>query len=121
MAYSLDNGSVLGSLESPSWGREPDLFKVQPYWIVQNRLNGTPNSELTHHCWQCGWEDADTEVLEGDRHKRPVEEEREDDFVSTLGLLSDAGGDARVNGIPFDEVRTESWKEGWVAADIQQA
>jgi hypothetical protein len=23
-----------------------------------------------------------------------------------------------VNGVPFDEGRTEPWKEGWIAADI---
>jgi hypothetical protein len=30
--------NVLGSLACPSWGRKPDLFKEEPYWIVQNRL-----------------------------------------------------------------------------------
>ncbi len=29
------------------------------------------------------------------------------------GTLYDIGGDARVNGIPFDEYRTEPWKLGW--------
>jgi hypothetical protein len=31
---------------------------------------------------------------------------------------SDAGGDARANGVPFDEGRTQPWKEGWISADI---
>ena len=25
---------------------------------------------------------------------------------------------ARTNGVPFDEGRTQPWKEGWIAADI---
>jgi hypothetical protein len=35
-----------------------------------------------------------------------------------VGLLFDAGGDARANGVPFDQGRTQPWKEGWIAADI---
>jgi hypothetical protein len=42
----------------------------------------------------------------------------EDDYAETWGLLFDAGGDARANGVPFDECRTQPWKEGWIAADI---
>ena len=34
------------------------------------RLAAIPDSETAHHCWRCGWEDADTEALELDRHKR---------------------------------------------------
>jgi 5-methylcytosine-specific restriction endonuclease McrA len=34
------------------------------------RLAAIPDSEIAHHCWRCGWEDADTEALELDRHKR---------------------------------------------------
>jgi hypothetical protein len=70
------------------------------YWA---RLAAIPDSEIAHHCWRCGWEDADTEALELDRHKR---------------VLADAGGDARANSIPFDEGRTQPWKEGWISADI---
>jgi hypothetical protein len=62
--------------------------------------------------------DADTEALELDRHKRVLADGREDDYAETWGLLFDAGGDARANGVPFDEVRTQPWKEGWIAADI---
>jgi len=40
------------------------------------------------------------------------------DFPGTWGLLFDAGGDARVNGIPFDEGRTAPWKEGWIETDV---
>ena len=31
------------------------------------RLAAIPDSEIAHHCWRCGWEDADTEALELDR------------------------------------------------------
>jgi hypothetical protein len=46
-------------------------------------------------------------MLESGRHKRVIAEGREDDYPETWALLFDAGGDARVNGIPFDEDRTE--------------
>ena len=82
------------------------------------RLAAIPDSETADHCWRCGWEDADTEVIELARHKRVLAEGREDNYPETWGLLFDAGGDARVNGVPFDEGRTEPWKEGWIAADI---
>jgi hypothetical protein len=42
----------------------------------------------------------------------------EDDYAETWGLLFDAGSDAQANGVPFDEGRTQPWKEGWIAADI---
>jgi hypothetical protein len=82
------------------------------------RLAAIPTSENAHHCWRCGWEDADTEALELDRHRRVHAEGREDDYADTWGLLFDTGGGARANGIPFDEGRTQPWKEGWIAADI---
>jgi hypothetical protein len=37
---------------------------------------------------------------------------RIDDYAETWGVLFDAIGDARANGIPFDEGRTQPWKEG---------
>jgi hypothetical protein len=33
-----------------------------------------------------------------------------------MGLLFDTVGDARANGVPFDEVRTLPWKEGSTGA-----
>jgi hypothetical protein len=36
----------------------------------------------------------------------------------TWSLLFDAGGDARVNGVPFAEERTAPWKEGWIETDV---
>jgi hypothetical protein len=82
------------------------------------RLTAIPNSEEAHHCWRCGWDDADTEMLESARHKRILADGGEDDYPETWGLLFDAGGDARVNGISFDEERTAPWKEGWIETDI---
>src|SRR5882762_4637197 len=76
------------------------------------RLAAIPDSEIAHHCWRCGWEDADTEALELDRHKRVLADGGEDDYAETWGLLFDAGGDARANRVPFDEGRTQPWKEG---------
>jgi hypothetical protein len=61
------------------------------------RLAAIPDSEIAHHCWRCGWEDADTEALELERHKRVLAEGREDDYAETWGLLFGAGGDARAN------------------------
>ena len=89
---------------------------------IRSRLSGTSSCDTgfrdRHHCWRCGWEDADTEALELDRHKRVLADGGEDDYAETWGLLFDAGGDARANGVPFDEGRTQPWKEGWIAADI---
>jgi hypothetical protein len=81
------------------------------YWA---RLTAIPDSDGAHHCWRVGWEDADTEVLELARHNQVVADGREDDYSDTWGLLFDA----RVNGIPFAEERTGSWKEGWIETDI---
>ncbi len=74
--------------------------------------------EDASHSYRCGWEDADTEMLETERHRQALAEGKEDDFEATWGLLFDAGGDARVYGITFDESRTAPWKEGWIDADI---
>jgi hypothetical protein len=82
------------------------------------RLAAIPDSEIVHRDWRYGWEDADTEAFELDRHKRVLADGGEDDYAETWGLLFDAGGDARSNGIPFDEGRTQPWKEGWIASDI---
>jgi len=82
------------------------------------RFAAIPGSEQAHPCWRVGWEDADTELLESSRHSRIVAEGREDDYPDTWGLLFDAGGDARGNGIPFDDERTAPWKPGWIKADI---
>jgi hypothetical protein len=77
------------------------------------RLAAIPDSEIAHHCWRCGWEDADTEALELDRHKRVLAEGGEDNYAETWGLLFDAGGDARANAVPFDEaVRNHEKKAG---------
>ena len=82
------------------------------------RMTEIPDSQAAHHCWRCGWEDAATEMLESARHKRILAEGLEDDYPETWGILFDAGGDARVNGIAFDEERTAPWKEGWIETDI---
>ncbi len=82
------------------------------------RFSEIPDSEAAHHCWQCGWEDADTEALESARHKRALAEGREYRFEETWGNLFDSGEEARVNGVPFEDERTEPWKEGWIAVDI---
>ena len=73
------------------------LEKWQPVEYASGyraRLAGIPDSEEAHHCWRCGWEDADTEALESDRNKRVLAEGGEDDYANTWGLLFDTGGDA---------------------------
>src|SRR5712671_5342196 len=49
------------------------------------RLAAIPDSEIAHHCWRCGWEDADTEALELDRHKRVLADGGEDAYAETWG------------------------------------
>jgi hypothetical protein len=56
--------------------------------------------------------------LELDWRKRVLGDGREDDYTETWGLLFDAASDARANGVPFDEGRTQHWTEGSVAADM---
>jgi hypothetical protein len=53
-----------------------------------------------------------------ERHNRVLAAGGEDDYPETWSILFDAGGDARVSGIPFDENRTAPWKGGWIDADI---
>jgi hypothetical protein len=57
------------------------------------------------------------EALELDRHKRISVDGWEDDYAETWGLLFDAADDAPANGVPFDEGRTQPWKEASSAAD----
>jgi hypothetical protein len=82
------------------------------------RLEKASSSKNQPHSWQCGWEDAHLELLASDKHEQRLACGESDDYGETWGLLFDAGGDARVNGITFDERRTQPWKEGWIDADI---
>ncbi len=82
------------------------------------RLSALPDSESAHWSRHCGWEDADTEVLESIRHKRLISEGIEDHYSDTWGVLFDAGVHARQNGIPFDSECSQPWKEGWIEKDI---
>jgi len=68
--------------------------------------------------WRCGWEDADTDRLELARHRKVVGEGLEDSYEATWGVLFDAGRQARLHGIGFDEGRTRPWQAGWVKTDI---
>ncbi len=101
------------------WARTSSGWAPDEYAAgYRARLSATPNSEQASRCWCCGWEDADTEVLEAARHRRVLAEDGEDQYSDTWGLLLDAGRSARANGISFDEGWTKPWKEGWVDADI---
>ena len=96
-----------------------ELWVPQEYAVgFRARLAEIAHSEAAHACWRCGWDDADTEMIESARHCRAMEEGREDGYAGTQRLLFDAGHSARENGISFDEARTAPWKQGWVAADI---
>jgi hypothetical protein len=103
----------------------PGLAALNGHWNKDEyaagyraRLTAIPDFDGAHHCWRVGWEDADTETLELARHRKALAEGGDDDYPETWGLLFDAGGDARENGIPFDDERTAPWKEGWVETDI---
>lgn len=84
----------------------------------QARLAEIPLFETALHAWRCGWEDADIDLAESDRHGRVLAAGGKDDYGANWGVLFDAGGDARVNGVAFDARRTDPWKEGWIDADI---
>jgi len=80
--------------------------------------DATPSEEASHEWW-CGWEDADADLAAFAQHRLAVEAGRTDDYGEDWGLLFDSGGDARGNGIPFDENRTDPWKEGWIDVDVK--
>jgi len=68
-----------------------------------------------------GWEDADTELSESARRNRIIAEGGEEEFTETWGTLYDIGGDARVNGIPFDEHRTNDLRRETMSESEMQA
>jgi hypothetical protein len=82
------------------------------------RFENLPDSKNQSHSWLCGWEDAHLELAVSERRRQRLVCGERDDCEESWGLLFDAGGDARVNGIAFDARRTEPWKEGWIDADI---
>ena len=83
------------------------------------RLNEISAPESAPHAWLCGWEDADADLAESVRQRQTLAAGGKDDHSEVWGLLFDAGGDARVNGIAFAAGRTDAWKEGWIDADIK--
>ena len=97
----------------------PGLAALNGHWNKDEyaagyraRLTAIPDFDGAHHCWRVGY----IYILK--LHKKALAEGGEDDYPETWSLLFDAGGDARVNGIPFDDERTAPWKEGWVETDI---
>jgi hypothetical protein len=82
------------------------------------RFRDISSAKNLSHSWQCGWEDANLELVVTTHHEQKIADGESDDYGESWGLLFDAGGDARVNGIAFDERRTQPWKEGWIDADI---
>jgi hypothetical protein len=83
------------------------------------RFADASESLTATHCWRVGWEDANTELSKSARRNRVIAQGGEEEFTETWGTLYDIGGDARVNGILFDEQRTEPWKLGWIDIDIR--
>ena len=93
-----------------SWSDYAAAFRARPA--------GVPLRGRRSLAWRSGWQDAHVDLIEAERHNRVLAAGGEDDYPVTCGILFDAGGDARVAGIPFDENRTAPWKEGWIDADI---
>src|SRR5258708_19006796 len=75
------------------------------------RLAAIPDSEIAHHCWRCGWEDADAESLELDRHKRVLADGGGDDYAETGALLFDACGCCPAYRISFAQGPNPPCKE----------
>lgn len=96
-----------------------DTVTLEEYSLgYRARLAGTmPLDDMTL-AWWCGWEDADTDRLEAARHRKVVDEGLEDSYEATWGVLFDAGREARLHGIGFDEGLTQPWQAGWVKTDI---
>jgi hypothetical protein len=62
---------------------------------------------------------GNTGLSESTRRNPVIAECGEQEFTETWFTLYDIGGDALVNGITFDEHRTEPWKLGWIDVDIK--
>src|SRR6266852_4223857 len=90
-------------------------------WLHSTVLQTPRESLTTTHCWRVGWEDADTELSESARRNRIIAEGGEEEFTETWGTLYDIGGDARVNGIPFDEHRTNDLRRETMSESEMQA
>lgn len=101
----MDYGLDIGTLESYGLG-------------YRARLAGMLFFDEADSVWRCGWNDADTDRLEAARHQRIVNEGLEDSYEATWGVLFDAGCEARVHRIAFEEGRTRPWQAGWIRADI---
>jgi hypothetical protein len=83
------------------------------------RFVAVSESLTATQCWRVGRSDANTELSESSRLNRVIAEGGEEEFTETWGTLYDIGDDARVNGIPFDEHRTEPWKLGRIDVDLK--
>ena len=79
----------------------------QPSLTLMERITAGVSVGKTglRRCWSCP-------------PSKAFAEGREDDYPNTRELLFDAGGNARVNGIPFDDQRAAPRKEGWIEANI---
>ncbi len=82
------------------------------------RLHALPSPILASHSWQCGWNDANTEALVSARHMPSQMQDGGYANIETWDLLFEAGNNARINGIVFEEGFTEHWKKSGIAADI---
>ena len=109
----FDAGSNVGNREVREW------VSAEYEAGYTARFAGAPESVAATQCWRAGWADADTELAETTRGSRSVAENREEQFVQQGWNLYEIGGYARLRGALFDETRTDSWKEGWVATDIR--
>jgi hypothetical protein len=96
-----------------------DALALEEYSLgYRTRLAGMMVLEGATVAWRSGWDDADTDRLESARHRKVVDEGLEDSYEATWGVLFDAGREARLHGIGFDEGRTQPWQAGWVKTDI---
>jgi hypothetical protein len=75
------------------------------------RFSSIPDSEEAHHCWRVGWKMPTRNCWSLLGTIESLQRAGKTRTRITWGLLFDAGGDARANGLPFDEERTSPWKE----------
>jgi hypothetical protein len=59
----------------------PDLASLNSHWDSAKyaawywaRFTAIHTSTTAHHCWQVGWDDPDTEVLDLARHNQAIAE-----------------------------------------------
>lgn len=110
MAHSEDFRRTPDRVEPQVW--VPDEYEAG----YQARFQNMAEFRTATACWRAGWQDADRELTACGGLLLPCDGEK--DSVPEQWSLYGTGRDARLCELPFDEIRSETWKRSWVETDI---